>query len=257
MPSGFLPSAMEEKLAQISRRQAVIAVLRAVAIGVSVLFASMVVAMLIDWQVTLFSTGFRTTLTVTSLLLSVSGALIAGVPSLVASLKRIQAAMKADAAISQLEERWQTVIAVANSGRQPASLTAKAMLQQVTSEAVAMGRIVQPRRVAGPRSLNTALKALAACAVMLMGFLAINWPQTSVLLRRFFAPAANISATSLDCPTGDVTVARGEFVDLAAEMKGLRRKSAILTIARTDTKPETKRAEDGELGRRIGAVEVG
>ncbi|MEK6258646.1 MAG: hypothetical protein AABP62_08500 [Planctomycetota bacterium] len=238
MPSNFLPSAMEEKLAQISRRQAVISVLRAVAIGTSVLFATMVVAMLIDWQLTLFSTGFRTTLTVTSLVLSVAAALIAGVPSLAASLKRIQAAVNADAAIPQLEERWQTVVGAANSNRH-ASSTAKAMLQQVTSEAVAIGRIVQPRHVAGPKSLKTALKALAACTVVLVGFLAIDWPQTSVLLRRFFAPTANISATSLDCLTGDVTIARGEFVDLVAEMKGLRRKSAILTIERTDSKPES------------------
>lgn len=239
MPSGFLPSAMEEKLSQISRRQAVISVLRAVAIGASVLFATMVVAMLIDWQLTLFSSGFRTTLTVTSLALSVAAFLIAGVPSLVASLKRIHAARNADAEIPQLEERWQTVVAVANSPRQPASATAKAMLQQVTSEAVAIGRIVQPRRVADLQSMRTALKALAASAAMLVGFLAIDWPQTSVLLHRFVAPTANISATSLDCPTGDLTIARGEFVDLVAEMKGLRRTSAILTIARSDSKPET------------------
>src|SRR6185436_20510233 len=97
----------------------------------------------------------------------------------------------------QLEERWQTVVGATNSGRQTSS-TAKAMLQQVTSEAVAIGRIVQPRRVAGPGSLYTALKALAACTLMLLGFLAINWPQTSILLCRFFLPAADISATTLD-----------------------------------------------------------
>lgn len=239
MPSGFLPSAMEEKLSQISRRQAVISVLRAVAIGVAVLFVTMVAAMLIDWQLTLFSTGIRTALTMTSLALSTAALLMAGVPSLLASLKRIQAARSADAEIPQLEERWQTVVAVANSPRQLASATAQAMLQQVTSEAVAIGRIVQPRRVADLESLHTALKTLAVSTVLLVGFLAIDWQQTSVLLRRFVAPASAISATSLDCVTGDVTVARGEFVDLIAEMKGLRRTSAMLSIVRGDAKPET------------------
>jgi hypothetical protein len=247
MQSSFIPSAMEEKLSQISRRQAAISVLRAVAIGASVLFASMVVAMLIDWQLTLFSTGFRMTLTITSLLLSVAAVLIAGVPSLAASLKRIQAAVNADEAIPHLEERWQTVVGAAISDRRT-SATAKAMLRQVTSEAVAIGRIVQPRRVAGPKSHKTALITMAACAVLLTGFLAIDWPQTSVLLRRFFAPAANISATSLVCPTGDVTIARGEFVDLVAEMQGLRRKSAILTVSRTDSKPETVELEVDKKG---------
>jgi hypothetical protein len=247
--SGFLPSVMEEKLTQINRRQAVISVLRAAAIGMAVLCGTMVVAMLIDWQLTLFSTAFRTTLTLTSLLLSVAVVLITGVPALATSLKRIQAAVNADQAIPQLEERWQTVVEVANSGRH-ASATGQAMLQQVTSEAVAIGRTVQPRQVAGPGSLKTALKALVASALLLSGFLAIDWAQTSVLLRRFCAPTTNISATSLDCPTGDVTIARGEFVDVVAEMTGLHRKAAILTIVRIDAQPETvelavdKKAED-------------
>lgn len=238
MPRGFLPSAMAEKLAEISRRQAVISVLRAIAIGASVLFAAMVVAMLIDWQLAVFSTGLRTTLTVTSLLLSVAAALIAGIPSLAASLKQSQAAINADAEIPQLEERWQTVVAVTHSERQPASSTAKAMLQQVTSEAVAIGRIVLPRHVVDLESLKTAVKLLAVCTVVLVGFLAINWPQSSILVRRFFAPTANISATSLSCPTGNVIVARGEYVELVTEMKGLRRNSAILTIAQSDSRPE-------------------
>ena len=252
IPSGILPSAMEEKLMQISRRQAAISVLRAVAVGASVLFTTMMVAMLIDWQLTLFSTSVRTMLTMSSLLLSMAALLIGGLPSLIASLKRIQAAKNADTEIPQLEERWQTVVAVANSHRQPASATAKAMLQQVTSEAVAIGRIVQPRRVADVAALKSALMTLAACVVLLIGFLAIDWPQTSVLLRRFVAPTANISATSLACPTGDVMIARGETVDLVAEMTGLLRTSAILTTARSDSKPEaTELSVDKKVANRF------
>ena len=238
-PLSSLPSAMEEKLAQIGQRQAAISVVRAVAIGTSVLFATMVVAMMLDWQLTLFSTAYRLALTMTSLVLSVATLLIVGIPSLIASLKQIQAAKNADAEIPQLEERWQTVVAVVNSGRQPTSLTAKAMLRQVTSEAVAIGRIVQPRRVADLKSVKNALKTSLASVVVLICFLAIDWPQTSVLLRRFVAPASNISATSLECPAGDMIVARGEFVELVAEMRGLHRSSAVLTIARADSKPET------------------
>lgn len=238
MPTAFLPTTMEEKLAQISRRQAVIAVLRAVAIGISVLLASMVIAMLIDWQLTLFSTVVRTFLSVTSLALTVSAALLAGVPSLAAALKRVQAAISADAEIPQLEERWQTVVTVANSDHAPGTPTAKAMLQQVTSEAVAIGRNVQPQRVAHPASLKATAIGLVVCASAFFGFLAIDWPQTSVLLRRFVAPASNISATSLDCVSGDMTVPRGEYVDLVSEMSGLQRKTATLTVDRPEIKPE-------------------
>lgn len=236
--SGILPSAMEEKLALISRRQAVIAVLRAVSIGVSVLFASMVVAMLIDWQLTLFSTAWRTTLTLSSFLLSLAVVLATGVPALAASLKRIQAAANADQSIPQLEERWQTVVEVTDSKRATSS-TSRAMLQQVTREAVAIGRIVQPQRVTGPKSHHRALQAMAGCALLLVGFLALDWPQTSVLFRRFFAPMSNITATSLNCPTGDVTIARGEFLDLVADLAGFPRKSAKLTLVHVDSQPKT------------------
>lgn len=232
-----LPSTMEDKLARIIRRQATLSLLRAVAIGASVLFVSMVVAMLIDWQLTLFSTGIRTALTATSLLLSLAALLLAGLPALAASFRRITAAASADAALPQLEERWQTVVGAAISGRH-ASATATAMLQQVTSEAVAIGRVVQPQRVADPKLLHNSLKVLAACAALLLTFLATNWPHTSVLLRRFLAPGANITATTVNCSTGDVTVARGEFVDLVANVRGLRRETAELTIARADSPPE-------------------
>ena len=114
-----------------------------------------------------------------------------------------------------------------------------AMLRQVTSEAVAIGRIVQPRRVADPSALTSAGKWLAGCSLALLGFLAFDWPQTSVLLRRFWSPLAEISATSLVSSTGDLSVPRGDFVDLVAASAGLPRKSALLTIARTGSKPET------------------
>jgi hypothetical protein len=236
--AGVLPSTMEDKLAQISRRQATLSVLRAAAIGASVLFGTMVVAMLIDWQLTLFSTGVRTALTATSVLLSVAALLLAGLPQLAASLQQIKAAASADDALPQLEERWQTVVGATSSGRHT-SATATAMLQQVTSEAVAIGRVVQPERVADPKSLHNALKVLAACAALLLAFLATNWPQTSVLLRRFLAPAANITATTVNCSTGDVTIARGELVELVANVEGLRPTNAVLTIARDNLPPET------------------
>ena len=119
MPTAFLPSTMEKKLAQISRRQATISVLRAIAIGASVLLATMIIAMLIDWQLTLFNTTIRIALTVTSLLLTIGAVLITGVPTLVVALRRVEAAIGADAEIPQLEERWQTVANMAKPGRPP------------------------------------------------------------------------------------------------------------------------------------------
>ena len=234
----FLPSLMEQKLSQIGQRQVVIAILRAITVGVSVFIVAMVVAMLIDWQFTLFNTGLRLGLSIGATLLAVGSSLIVGIPPLLAALKRVRAATSADAGIPQLEERWQTVVSLVESGRRPTSPAAIAMLQQVTSEAVAIGRLVQPQRVADQTSLKTALKSFALCAVALIGFLATDWRQTSVLLRRFLAPMSNISATSLRCTSGDFTVARGEFVKLETETTGLQRPFAILSIVRPGARPE-------------------
>ena len=234
----FLPSLMEQKLSQIGQRQVVIAILRAITVGVSVFIVAMVVAMLIDWQFTLFNTGLRLGLSIGATLLAVGSSLIVGIPPLLAALKRVRAATSADAGVPQLEERWQTVVSLVESGRRPTSTAAIAMLQQVTSEAVAIGRLVQPQRVADQSSLKTALKSFALCAVALLGFLATDWRQTSVLLRRFLAPMSNISATSLRSISGDITVARGEFVKLETATSGLQRPFAMLSIVRPGARPE-------------------
>ena len=164
--AALLPSAMEQKLAQISRRQATICVLRSIAIGASVLIAAMVVAMLIDWQWTLFDTGIRAALTITAVLLAAAALLATGVPPLRSVLKRLHAATDADAEIPQLEERWQTVVTMSASNRRQTSPMATAMLRQVTSEAVAIGRIVQPGQVAHPActaSFNQVSGRLLGC----------------------------------------------------------------------------------------------
>ena len=50
------PSIMRDKLSSVRWRQAELSAARAIAIGASVLLAAMIVAMLIDWSVTLFDT---------------------------------------------------------------------------------------------------------------------------------------------------------------------------------------------------------
>ncbi len=240
----MLPSAIEEKLSQISRRQSAICILRSMAIATSVLIASMIVAMLLDWQLSLFDTLVRTMLTVTALVLA-SGALLAmAIPPLRSALTQARAATDADAEVPQLEERWQTVVTMSGKGQRSSSPAAMSMLQQVTSEAVAMGQIVQPGRVAHPQALFRSMKSLAGCAFVLAGFLALDWQSTSVLLRRFWSPMSDISATQLRSVTGDVVIPRGESVELVAELTGMPRSSAMLQIIRPDATPDETKNED-------------
>lgn len=234
MNSSALPSAMEQKLRQIRWRQTLLATVQAVAVSASVLIVAMVVAMVFDWSVTLFSTGVRTSLTLGAIVLAVGTLIVVGLPPLLAALRITQAASNADDEIPQLEERWTTVTSFAKSEHQPTSKTGQAMLQQVTSEAVAMGRLVRPTQVARPMAIRPAAVMLGACGLVLAAFLAVNWPQTSVLMQRFWSPATNITATQLKSVTGDVEVPRGESLDLVTELSGLPRKTAMLELATGD-----------------------
>lgn len=234
MNSSALPSAMEQKLRQIRWRQTLLASVRAVAIAASVLIVAMVVAMTLDWSFTLFSTGVRTGMTIGSVALAVAALIVVGAPPLLAALRISHAAANADDEVPQLEERWTTVTSFAKSEHQPTSTTGKAMLQQVTSEAVAMGRLVRPTQVARPTAIRPATLTLGACGLVLAAFLAINWAQTSVLMQRFWSPATNITATQLTSVTGDVEIPRGESIDLVTELSGLPRETATLELATGD-----------------------
>jgi hypothetical protein len=234
MNSPALPSAMEQKLRQIRWRQSLLAFLRAVAISASVLIVAMVLAMAFDWSVALFSTSVRVGLTFGVVALAIATLVIAGLPPLLAALRITRAASNADDEVPQLEERWTTVTSFANSEHQPTSKTGQAMLQQVTSEAVAMSRLVRPTQVARPTAIRPAAIMLGACGLVFAAFLAINWPQTSVLMQRFWSPATNITATQLKSVTGDVELPRGESLELVTELSGVPRDFATLELATGD-----------------------
>ena len=72
MNGSRLPSTVEMKLRRIRSRQAGIAAVRATAIAISVLIASMLAAMVVDWWFTLFSSTVRLVLTLASLTLTVA-----------------------------------------------------------------------------------------------------------------------------------------------------------------------------------------
>lgn len=234
MNSTALPSAMEQKLRQIRWRQTLLALIRALAIAASVLLVAMMLAMILDWSFTLFSTGIRTALTGTAVVLAGLSLAFSGFRPLRDALRITQAASSADGEIPQLEERWTTVTSFAKSKLQPTTPTGRAMLQQVTSEAVAMGRLVQPTQVARPTAVRPAVLMLCSCGLVLAAFLAINWPQTSILLQRFWSPTADITATQLTSRTGSTEVPRGESLDLVTELSGVPRSTAVLELTTGD-----------------------
>lgn len=226
-----IPSSMESKLRTIQKRLIGRTLLRAAAIGASVLILLMILSMIVDWSLMLFDPAVRVSLTVGSLLAAVIACLWAGYRPLSRVLGWTDAAKRVDDETPLLEERWTTVLTFTEQEvNHPVNSTMRAMLQHVTSEAVAMGELVEPKAITRSISPRRALVSLAGCLILCAGFLAINWAQTSILLQRFWNPTANITATQLESVTGDLTTPRGETVNLIAKLSGVPRDEALLTV---------------------------
>jgi hypothetical protein len=237
MPSPVYPAAIDRKLRQIRRRQCALSVLRALLLGAAGLAAAMLLAMLIDWWFTLFSTPVRLFLTVAALGTGIVTAVAAAVGPLVAALGLSRAARDADRTTPQMEERWTTVASFVESDRPAGSAIVRGMLRQVTSEAVAMSRLIQPAQVATPKQLQRAALLFATACLLTVLFIGTNWRHNRVLLERFWFPLADITATQLESVSGDLVVPRGEPVELAFRLSGLPRNKALLVLAR-DGSPE-------------------
>ncbi|HVW38498.1 MAG TPA: hypothetical protein VHB99_14385, partial [Pirellulales bacterium] len=148
------PAVMQHKLRQIRRRQCALAIVRALLLAAAALLAAMLAAMLVDAQFTLFETSVRVALTASALAIALAVLATAGARPLVAALKLCKAANRADEAVPQLEERWTTVAHFAEQDRRPQTRLGRAMLRQVTREATALGRLVEPNRIARPAVLR-------------------------------------------------------------------------------------------------------
>lgn len=225
------PSVMREKLQAVRWRQAGLSAIRAIAMSCSVLILLMIAAMSLDWIVTLFDARVRIALTGLTLVGSLFVLLRTGVRPVTEAFGWSRAAGKVDERIPQMEERWKTVASFAQSQQQPANTVARAMLQQVTSEAVAMSTLVRPRDVAKSATIRQPLMLLTGASVALVVFLLSNYVQTSILLLRFWSPTANISATQLQSLTGDIIVPRGQSVEIKVGVKGLQPNSATMSIS--------------------------
>lgn len=228
------PAAMDQKLRQVCRRQLTIITVRALLLSGSVLLAAMFVSMVVDECFTLFNTTARALLTFSAILATAATLLVSCLGPILAAFGLRRAADKVDQATPELEERWSTVANLVESKHRPRSTIGRAMLRQVTSEAIAMERLVEPARVVKLRDLRRAIIAFAAVALLTVLFLAANWQYHGVLLHRFWSPLSNIAATELECLSGDLIVPRGEPVELVVRMAGFMRDQAILEMTLDD-----------------------
>ncbi|MCA9222463.1 MAG: hypothetical protein KDA71_19185, partial [Planctomycetales bacterium] len=235
------PSAIEGKLRSVRWRHAALAIAFAVSFSIGILLVLMVLSMVIDWLFPFAPFGLRWAMTAGTLVAAVATAAWLGIAPVRRALHWHRAANAVDGDIPELEERWSTVASLSARNRSNDSPVQQAMASQVISEAIAMERIVQPRRVAPPVSLRPALIVASIGIALLTILYLLNPPQTSVLLHRFWSPLSNITATQLTSVTGDQFVPRGDSVELVTELVGVPRSNATLTVSHTDGSIETYR----------------
>ncbi len=228
------PSAIEGKLRSVRWRHAALAASYALAFGCCVLIVLMILSMAIDWAIPFTDLAVRVFLTAGTLVATVATVALLGFKPIGDSLRWKHAASAVDQEVPQLEERWSTVASLSARDQTNESPMQKAMAAQVTSEAIAMEKVVQPWRVAPPVSLRPALYVAAASAILLAGLVMISPAQMSVLLKRFWSPTSTITATQLTSETGDRFVPRGESIQLVTKLSGLPRSQATLTVQDSD-----------------------
>lgn len=233
------PSAIEHKLRTVRWRHAIATAVFALAFSICVLITLMLVAVLVDWAFPFLSTPWRIALTATTLIASVSTFVVLGLRPIRHALGWNRAATAVDEEIPALEERWSTVASLANRNPTTQTPIELAMAAQVTSEAIALERIVQPSQVAPPVTTRPALMALGGCS-LLVGLMFFASPtQMTVLLRRFWSPTSTITASQLTSLTGDQVVPRGEKIELLTKLEGLPRSTATLTIRDQEGEEQT------------------
>lgn len=240
------PSAIKGKLQSVRWRHATISLAFALTFALAACLVLMLVSMAIDWIYPFASMWLRVVLTGSTLMASVGVAAWLGTGPVRHALQWARAASAVDHDIPELEERWSTVTSLSARDAAKLSPLERAMAAQVTSEAIAMERIVQPRRVDPPVSLRPAIVSAAAAFGLMAVTFSIAPQQTSILMRRFFSPTSTLAATQLTSLTGDQVVPRGEPIELVIEMQGMPRSSATLTVMSEDGQEKEYRLRPSE-----------
>lgn len=236
-PTRF-PASIESKLRSVRLRHAAMAAWRALAAGFAALMALMLVAMAVDWMMPFLESSVRVTMTSAALAAAAGLLLWWAVGPVKRALGWDQAADAVDDDVPQLQQRWSTVASLSQRDSASQTPVEQAMARQVTSEAIAMERVVKPAHVAPPVSPKRSMLAVVAGVFTVVGLYAISPGQVSVLLQRFWSPHSTVTSTQVSSLTGDQLIPRGEKVELAAKLAGVLRSRAELTVRHDDGEEE-------------------
>ncbi|MCA9096827.1 MAG: hypothetical protein KDA36_00500, partial [Planctomycetaceae bacterium] len=234
-----VPEVVKEKIAAVVQRTWGARLLSGAILSIAAALVILLAAIVIDWAFVLFDPGQRAMVTYSAgLLMGLIGVGLIGFAGL-RRLSPIETARQIDEQIPELQERWSSVSEFSTTIESEEYRGSAAMRLKVAEEAAALGGIVEPKQIRIGRELPIALGCLAGGVALWFFAFLIDAGQTSVLVRRFFAPSAAISLTQIKSETGDKIFPRGENLKLEASVSGRPRSDAILTINREDGTSES------------------
>jgi hypothetical protein len=213
-----VPLGVAEKLEQVRQRAWKVRLATALVGGLVVLLAAMGLSMAIDRWATLYSPMWRTMLTM-SALVATGLTLCVWVVAAWRYVNRTErVAADVDRSVPDLEERWST-LAQLNTPERTRDIH-PAMYRQVAEEANNYTSKVDPHAVVRLTGFTRAAWCLTAVGAVLLIAAVMDFHRTGVLFKRFWLPMANISATEINNVSDHTVVARGESLDIAAELSG-------------------------------------
>ena len=189
-------------------------------VGAAVLATMMLVAMLVESQLNLFSHTFRFALTILSLGVAVVCVYKLWNRGQQANSRMVSAAKDIDATYPAMQERVSTLTSCNEDRLESQQLVHPAMLNRLTEETATLHESVKPKSIVSYRMMRLPLAWLSVAALVLLGLFAWDAPKTLVQLGRFVAPWSDLSTTQVTAVDADQVIARHEPYKLTASMSG-------------------------------------
>ena len=185
-----------------------------------VLVTMMIVAMIAEGQLNLFSYALRFALTTISLMAAATCGWFFLRRGERQNERLVSAAKQVDSTFPALEERVSTLTSCEQDRLESRLNTHPAMLHRLAVEASQIHEDVESKPVVSQKILKRPLYWLAATGLVLLGLFLWDAPKTMVQLGRFWAPWANMSVTHVSSVEGNSVVARHEPIKLTAALGG-------------------------------------
>ncbi|KAA1260247.1 hypothetical protein LF1_27860 [Rubripirellula obstinata] len=189
-------------------------------VGAAVLAIMMLVAMIVESQLNLFSYTLRFSLSFLSLVAAILCTWTLWKRGTHSNERLVTAAKDIDATYPAYQQRVSTLMSCHEDRLESKNLFHPAMLNRLTEETLTVHQGVESKPIVTYRMLKLPMACLALAAVTLLGMFAWDTPKTLVQLGRFFAPWSNLSTTKVTAVEADHVVARHEMFKLTASLSG-------------------------------------